>query len=316
VSTGEFDSQYDDHNDTDFIFPYDFTSQGRNAHERMPALKMINDRFASLFAENITQLLNSEVTLSIIDVQRVKLAEYIPGLLVPASFNRIRIQPLAGSALCVFDPKLVFYVVDSYFGGSGKSFSKPENRKFAPMEMRMIQILLEKCMQDLKQAWQPVLAVDVEYVNSDVNTNLTDAADLSELVVVSSFRVQMDGGSGEIHIIMPYAMLEPIRDLLNTGTGWELMGINEQFSSALQQELKDAKVEISTVFNATALSLKELSKLKVGDIIPMEAPDQVQVRVGDTPLFIGQFGMSNGKNAVTIQSKCKHDRSMSVSHEQ
>lgn len=311
VSAGEFDAKYDDIDAGGSVMPYDFTNQGRIARGRLPALQMVNERFAGLFAESLAQLLNCDVELSVVDVQMLKYTDYIPSLFLLASMNRIRMSPLAGSALCIFDPKLIFIVVDQYFGGAGKNYTKLENRNFAPTEKRMIEILLEKLMPDLSKAWQPVLKIEVEYVNSDVNTNLLDAVNLSELVVVSSFHVQMEGGGADLHLTLPYAMLEPMGDRLDMGLGWELMGINEEFSLALQHELKDAKVEMISSISAISLSLKELNELKVGDIIPMEMPDQVLLKVGKAPLFKGQYCSSSGKNAVKIQAKCHQAQTMS-----
>ncbi len=308
VSSGGLDPEYDDEWEEGIAIPYNFASQGRISRGRMPALELVNDRFAKFFSESLAELLNRNAEVSVVDVQMLKFTDYIPGLFTPASLNRLKLNPLAGSLLCVFDPKLVFIAVDNYFGGDGKTYTKLESRQFAPTEKRMIQMMLEKVMLDLGKAWQPILDVNVEYVNSDVNTCLVDVVNLSEQVVVSIFHAELEGCGGDIHVTIPYAMLKPIRDLFDAGLSCELMGFNEQFAVKLQQGLKDADVEITSHLAAAEISLRELNELKVGDVIPIEKPDTILLKVGGTPVFKGKLGVSNSKNAVKIHEKLNHEK--------
>lgn len=288
---------------------YDFASQDRIVRGRLPTLEMINERFARTWRVGLFNLLRRSADLSVRGVDLIRFGEYMHSLQVPNNLNLVKMKPLRGTAIIVFEPRLVFTTVDNFFGGAGKFHTRIEGREFTPTEMRVIQLLLRQTFTDLTDAWAPVMPVEFEYVNSEVNPHFANIISPREYIVVSRFHVELEGGGGELHVALPYSMLEPIRELLDAGVQSDRIEKDENWTRALRAQLQDADVEISSSLVQRSISLRELSRLKVGDIIPIELPKQLTVEVENTPLFAGEFGTHNGKNAIKI-TQVKAPRSL------
>lgn len=279
---------------------FDFKSQDRIVRGRMPTLEMVNERFARLFRIGLFNMLRRSPELSVVGIEMTKFGEYTHSLFVPTSLNLVRIKPLRGTALFIFEPRLVFSVVENFFGGDGRLATKIEGREFTPTESRVIQMLVRQAFADLKEAWSPVMDLDFEYINSEVNPHFANIVSPSEIVVVSRFHIELEGGGGDLHITIPYSMIEPIRDQLDTGIQSDRMGRDERWISALREQVKDAEVEIGTELARCQLSVRDLMKLKAGDIIPIMMPKSLDVCVENLPIFRGSFGVSGGHNAIRI----------------
>ncbi|MGH8443767.1 MAG: flagellar motor switch protein FliM [Solimonas sp.] len=280
--------------------PFDFTSQERIVRGRMPTLEMVNERFARLFRISLFNMLRRTPELTVVGIETLKFSEYTHSLFVPTSLNLIRVKPLRGSALCIFEPRLVFTVVDNFFGGDGRLPTKIEGREFTPTEMRVIQLLLRQAFADLQEAWSPVLGLDFEYVNSEVNPHFANIVSPGEIVVVCKFKIELEGGGGHLHLTFPYSMLEPIRDLLDAGIQSDRGDKDERWPLTLRERIREAEVDVSCELLRTTMSLRQLSQLKAGDVIPVTLPRTLELCVEDLPLFRGSFGVANGHNAVRI----------------
>ena len=279
---------------------FDFATQERIVRGRMPTLEMVNERFARLFRIGLFNMLRRSPELSVVGIQMAKFGEYTHSLFVPTSLNLVRIKPLRGTALFIFEPRLVFSVVENFFGGDGRLATKIEGREFTPTEIRVIQLMIRQAFTDLKEAWSPVMDLDFEYINSEVNPHFANIVSPSEIVVVSKFHIDLEGGGGDLHVTIPYSMLEPIRDQLDTGTQSDRMGRDERWTLALREQIKDADVEVSSDLARSTLSVRDLMKLKAGDIIPINMPKSLDICVEKLPLFRGTFGVSGGHNAIRI----------------
>lgn len=280
--------------------PYDFTSQDRIVRGRMPTLEMINERFARHMRISLFNLMRRSADISINGIQMIKFGEYVHSLFVPTSLNMVRVRPLRGTALFTLEAKLVFILVDNFFGGDGRFHAKIEGREFTPTERRIIQILLEQSFIDLKEAWSPVMKVDFEYMDSEVNPALATIVSPSEVVVVCSFHIELDGGGGNFHVTMPYSMIEPIREKLDAGVQSDRDDIDSRWSEALKEEVMSAKVGLSSTLLEKKVTLRDVMKFKAGDIIPIEMPDKVVVDVGGLPSFRARYGQSKDKAALQI----------------
>ncbi|MDX5332626.1 MAG: flagellar motor switch protein FliM [Gammaproteobacteria bacterium] len=285
---------------------YDFTSQERIVRGRMPTLEMINERFARHFRISLFNMLRRSAEIAVVGIRMVKFSEYVHSLYVPTSLNLVRIRPLRGTSLFVIDPKLVFVLVDNFFGGEGRYYTKIEGREFTPTETRVIQMMLNAVFTDLKEAWAPVMKLDFEFQNAEVNPQFANIVSPTEVVVVSTFDVELDGGGGQLHVTMPYSMIEPIREHLDMGLQSDRSDIDQRWIRALQEEIKSAPVDLSATLTETELSVGEVMALKAGDIIPVELPETVLVRSRGVPVFRGHFGVSDGLNAVKITEFMKH----------
>jgi flagellar motor switch protein FliM len=280
--------------------PYDLASNERIVRGRMPTLEMINDRFARFLRSTIFNLLRRSAEISVGGVQTLKFSQYVHSLFVPTSLNLVRVRPLCGTALVVFDPRLVFTLVDNFFGGDGRFYTKIEGRDFTPTERRVIQMLLTQVLKDLKEAWAMVAPLEYEYMNSEMNPQFANIVSPTEVVVVNSFHVELEGGGGDIHLTMPYAMIEPLRELLAAGMQSDIKEADDRWPSALRNEVKDAVVELEATLVEAEVTLGDLINMQPGDIIPIDLPKTVLARVEGVPVFQAQLGVSRGNAALKM----------------
>jgi flagellar motor switch protein FliM len=280
---------------------YDLTTQDRIFRGRMPTLEMINERFIRGMRISLYNLLRRTAEVSTAGVQIIKFGEYLRTLYVPSSLNLVKFRPLRGTALIVLDAKLVFKLVDNYFGGDGRN-AKIEGREFTPTELRVVQMVLDQIFHDLAEAWRNVHKLEFDYLRSEVNPSMANIVSPSEVVVVSTFRIELDGGGGEIHITMPYAMIEPIRELLDAGMQSDVEEHDDRWGSTLREQIKDATVEFSCYLFERPITLRDVVDLEAGDVIPIEMPETIVLRANGIPMFNTSVGMSNGNLALRIES--------------
>ena len=283
---------------------YDFQNQMRIVRGRMPTLEMINERFARLFRVSLYNLLRRSPEISVAPVGIKKFSEYVHTLHVPTNLNLVKINPFRGMALIVFDPKLVFAVVDSFFGGTGRH-AKIEGREFTATEQRIIHMMLRSVFANLQEAWSHIAHIDVDYIQSEINPHFANIVSPSEIVVVTSFHVDLEGVGGELHVTMPYGMIEPLREILDSGMASDRVEKDERWALTLRDEIEDAEVELTTVLGRTSITLGELINLKPGDILSCDFTGRVLVMAEDVPMFRGSYGLSRGQQAVKFEEKTR-----------
>jgi flagellar motor switch protein FliM len=282
---------------------YDFSSQDRIVRGRMPTLEIVNERFARHMRVSLFNMMRRSAEVSINGIQMIKFGEYIHTLFVPTSLNMVRFRPLKGTGLITMEARLVFILVDNFFGGDGRYHAKIEGREFTPTERRIIQMLLKLIFEDYKEAWAPVMDVSFEYLDSEVNPAMANIVSPTEVVVISSFHIELDGGGGDFHVSLPYAMLEPIRELLDAGVQSDKEDTDFRWSKALRDEIMDVNVALSTHMMDVQLSLKQIMDMKTGDIIPIEMPEHITVMIEELPTFRAKMGRSRDNLAVKIIEK-------------
>ncbi|MCP5206444.1 MAG: flagellar motor switch protein FliM [Hahellaceae bacterium] len=300
VDDGDVDTE--DEVDETGVRSYDLASQDRIVRGRMPTLEMINERFARYTRISLFNLLRRNADVATGGVQILKFGEYIHTLYVPTSLNLVKIRPLRGTSLFILDAKLVFKLVDNFFGGDGRH-AKIEGREFTPTEIRIVQMVLGQVFVDMKEAWNAVMKVDFEYVNSEVNPAMANIVSPSEVVVVSTFHIELDGGGGDMHMAIPYSMIEPVREVLDAGVQSDVDDVDERWITALQNDIMDARVPINSVVARRKISLRDISKLKAGDIIPIEVPEILTVSANNVPVFRAKLGSMNGNLAYRVVEK-------------
>ena len=289
---------------------YDFSSQDRIVRGRMPSLEMVNERFARHMRISLFNMMRRSAEVSVTGIQMIKFSEYIHSLFVPTSLNMVKIRPLRGTSLFTLEAKLVFILVDNFFGGDGRFHTKIEGREFTPTERRIIQLLLEQAFIDLKEAWTPVLNVDFEYLDSEVNPALATIVSPSEVVCVCSFNIELDGGGGAFHVTMPYSMLEPIREKLDAGIQSDSMEGDDRWSEVLKEEVFTAEVELTASLGQSQVSLQDVMEFKEGDIIPFDMPEHVVIKAEGMPCFRANYGQSNGFIAVKVSEEISREHIM------
>ncbi len=281
---------------------YDLGRQERIVRGRMPTLELINERFARLLRIGLFNYMHkgSEVSVGPIKVQ--KYSEFIRNLVVPTNLNLVTVKPLRGTALVVFDPNLVFLVVDSMFGGDGRFHTRVEGRDFTLTEQRIIQGLLAVFFAEYEKAWKPVFEIKFDYVRSEMNTQFANIATPSEIVVAVTFTIELNGNTAEMHLCLPYAMIEPIRDVLYSTMHSEQAGSDKRWTGTLSRQLQLAEVELVVPLGSSELTLADIMNMKVGDVLPIQVDEHVQAMVDDVPVMNCRYGVRNGQYALMVES--------------
>ncbi|MCR6653604.1 MAG: flagellar motor switch protein FliM [Cellvibrionaceae bacterium] len=299
VDDGEIETEGDF--DAAGVRPYDLTSQDRIVRGRMPTLEMINERFARYTRISMFNLLRRTADVSVGGIQIQKFGEYVHTLYVPTSLNMVKFRPLRGTALIILDAKLVFKLVDNFFGGDGRH-AKIEGREFTPTELRVVQMVLEQAFVDLREAWKAVKPIDFEYINSEVNPSMANIVSPSEVVVVSTFHVELDGGGGELHITMPYSMVEPIREILDAGLQSDTDERDERWVRALREDVMAAEVNLECDIVRREVTLRDIVDLRPGDVIPIQMPESSVLTANGVPMFRVVLGRSKENLALKVVS--------------
>lgn len=279
---------------------YNLGKELRIVRGRMPTLEMICERFARLFRVSLYNLLRRSPEIAVSPVQLKKFGEFVNTLHLPSSLNMVKFNPLRGTGLIVLDAKLVFALVDNFFGGTGRHV-KIEGRDFTATESRIISIALRHVFNDLREAWSHVSAIEVEYLSSEMNPQFANIVTPTEIVVVTSFQVELDGGGGVLHVTMPYAMIEPLRDVLDAGVQSDRAEKDERWMMALREQLLDADIELVTILGQSTVTIGELMNLNRGDVIPCDFSGRASTFVEDVPVFAGTLGISRGQAAVKVE---------------
>ena len=281
---------------------YDLGRQERIVRGRMPTMELINERFARLLRIGLFNYMHkgSEVSVGPIKVQ--KYSEFIRNLVVPTNLNLVTVKPLRGTALVVFDPNLVFLVVDSMFGGDGRFHTRVEGRDFTLTEQRIIQGLLAVFFAEYERAWKPVFEIKFDFVRSEMNTQFANIATPSEIVVAVTFTIEFSGAASEMPFCLPYSMVEPIRDVLYSTMHSEQAGSDKRWSGTLSRQLQLAEVELVVPLGASEVTLGDIINMKVGDILPIQVDQRVQAMVDGVPVMNCRYGVRNGQYALKVET--------------
>jgi flagellar motor switch protein FliM len=284
---------------------YDFSGPNRIVRGRLPGLDVINERFARHLRIGLFSLLRRSAEVSVVGVSMSKFSDYMHSLSVPTSLSSVKVKPLRGTAMFVLDPKLVFILVDNFFGGDGRYQAGIEGREFTPTEQRVVRMTVEHAFPELKKAWAPVTDVDFEYLKSEVNPQFANIGTPGEVVVISRFHIELDGGGGELHLTVPYTMIEPMREQLEGSVQGDRREVDERWARALREELKCAKVELSATLTEASVHLADVMNFRAGDIIPVDLPEDVLVCAEGIPVLRGRFGVSEGFNAIKVTERIR-----------
>ncbi len=287
---------------------YDLGRQERIVRGRMPTLEIINERFARLFRIGLFNFMRRSAEISIGPVKVAKYSEFVRNLVVPTNLNLVHIKPLRGTALFIFDPNLVFLIVDNLFGGDGRFHMRVEGRDFTPTEQRIIQNLLDVVFEEYKKSWDPIYPVEFEYVRSEMNTQFANIATPTEVVVSVTFNIELGAGGGDFHVCMPYAMIEPIRDLLYSSMQADRTEVDERWVKQMSLQIQDAEVDLVANLGHTPVTLSQIVNLKVGDVISLDIPEAIVADVDGVPMLECKYGVVNGQYALKVNKVLAEER--------
>ncbi|WKW31612.1 flagellar motor switch protein FliM [Pseudomonas viridiflava] len=278
---------------------YDLTSQDRIVRGRMPTLEMINERFARYTRISMFNLLRRSADVAVGGVQVMKFGEYVHSLYVPTSLNLAKTRAAARHRAVHSRRQAGVQAGGQLFGGDGRH-AKIEGREFTPTELRVVRMVLDQAFIDLKEAWQAIMEVNFEYINSEVNPAMANIVGPSEAVVISTFHIELDGGGGDLHVTMPYSMIEPIREMLDAGFQSDLDDQDERWVNALKEDVLDVNVPLSTTIAQRQLPLRDILHMRPGDVIPIELAESLVLRANGVPSFKVKLGSHKGKMALQV----------------
>ncbi|MEO1765853.1 flagellar motor switch protein FliM [Thiobacter aerophilum] len=280
---------------------YDIGKQERIVRGRMPTLEILNERFARNLRIGLYNFMRRTAEISVSPVKVMKYSEFMRNLVVPTNLNLVRFKPLRGMGLFIFDPNLVFLVVDNLFGGDGRFHVRVEGRDFTPTEQRVIQRMLDVATSEYKKCWDPIYPIEFEYVRSEMNPQFANVATPSEVVVVTTFNIELGEGGGDFHICTPYAMIEPIRDILSSTMQGERLEVDERWLRLMREQIQLAEVTLVANLGSARVTLRDVLNLKVGDVLSLDVPDAVLAEVDGVPVLECQYGVHNGQYALKVK---------------
>lgn len=280
---------------------YNLASQERIVRGRMPTMEIINERFARLFRIGLFNFIRRTPEISVGPVRVLKFGEFIRNLHVPTNLNIIQAKPLRGNGLFVFDPNLAFLVVDNMFGGDGRFHTRVEGREFTQTEQRIIQKMLEVVFETYGKSWEAVHPLVFEFVRSEMNPQFANIATPNEVVIVTTFDIELGGNGGAFHICMPYSMLEPVKDLLYSPMQGEHLAVDKRWLQLLSKQVQSANIELVATLGKADMTFEQVLKMRIGDIIPLDVDESIIASVDNVPVMECKYGAFNNQYALKVE---------------
>ena len=279
---------------------YSLGTDDHVVRSRMHTLEVINERFARHLRTSLLTFMRRSADISVGAVQIQKYGEFIRNLPVPANINLMQMKPLRGTALFVFDPKLVFLVVDNLFGSDGRYHVRVEGRDFTQTEQRIIKRLLDLTLDSYGLAWNPVYPLEFEYIRAEMHARLANIVTPNEVVINTSFQIEFGPIGGTLNVCIPYSMIEPIRSLLTNPLQGEVE-VDKRWIRQLSQQVQSADVELQARFLSIPSTIGQLLKLRIGDVLPVDIPETIIAEVNGVPVMECSYGTSNKHYALRVK---------------
>ncbi|WP_280152162.1 flagellar motor switch protein FliM [Piscinibacter sp. XHJ-5] len=298
--TGESQKLEQEEVETGGIRDYNLASQERIVRGRMPTMEIINERFARNVRIGIFNFIRKSPEISIGPIKVQKYSAFLREIVVPTNFNIVSVRPLRGSGLIVCDPTLVFSVIDALFGGAGKYHTRIEGRDFSPTEQRIITRLVEVVTAEYRKAWTGIYPLELEYQRSEMQPQFANIATPSEIVVATSFTLEIGDTTGTIHFCIPYSTLEPIRDVLYSTIQGDSNEPDRRWVNLLKQQIQAAEVDLVAELATAPATVEQLLAFKPGDFIELDLQPGIQAKVAGVPILECHYGTSNGRYALKV----------------
>jgi flagellar motor switch protein FliM len=301
LSGGTIEAETDEPVDNSGIVSFDLANQDRIIRGRMPVLEIVNDRFSRLCTNALSNVLRKRVELNPLSIDMTKFGDFMRSLPVPTSINIFKMEPLRGNALAIVDARLVFALVESFFGGQG-SQPKIEGREFTRIEQTIVDRVIRIILSNMEESWRPVHDVSLELIRSEINPQFAAIVPPSDVVVVITFEVELENAIGSLTICLPYATIEPIRSKLHASFQTERLEVDHIWVSRLKERLLETPVEMRVRFGDARLTGNQLMRLKVGDVILLDTDtdELLEATMAGVTKFWGISGIVKGNMALQI----------------
>jgi flagellar motor switch protein FliM len=284
------------------IVQYDLANQDRIIRGRMPTLDIIHDRFIRLFRVTLSNSLRKMANLSVNSTGPLKFSEFMNSLPLPSCLNILRLDPLRGAAVMVIESKLLYALVDSLFGGNDVPYTKIEGKDFTQIEIKVARRVVLSAIDDLEKAWEPVYPLKIGYSRTEINPQFVAVVPPSDVVIATTFDVELEKVSGTIKIVIPYATLEPIKSKLSVGFQSEQLEVDFIWINRIKEQIMGTSANVLVKLGEAMIQMRDLINLSPGDIIQLEtdATLPLNVFVEGIPKFRGIPGLLKGNRAIRI----------------
>ncbi|NUM57200.1 MAG: flagellar motor switch protein FliM [Bdellovibrionaceae bacterium] len=285
------------------VVTYDLTSQDRIIRGRLPQLEVIYEKYMRAFRVSLSGALRKIASISLTSTEFLKFGEFINTLPMPTCMSVLRFNNLRGSALMVIESKLAYALVDSFFGGADRPYTKIDGKDFTPIELSIVRKVVELAIHDLENAWSSVEKIGCSFVRTEVNPQFVGIVPPTDVVIASTFDVELENATGTISMVIPYATIEPIKQKLSTGFQVESDQTDKKLWTAIiKEQLMDTDLEVKINLGETQILLEDLMGLKIGDVIPLtqDATGELDVQIENVKKFKGYYGNHHGTVAVQV----------------
>jgi len=289
-------------NDNNEIVTYDLTHPDRVIRGRMPTLELIHEHFSRSFRQTLTNHMRRPIGVTGRSTEFVNFKDFMKSIAYPTSFNIFRLSPLRGTALMVLERPLAYAFVDMLFGGSGILETPRPLQDFTNIEIRMIEKVVNSALVDLQKAWLPVVPLKMRFMRMESHPQLIHIAPPTEVVVVTTFDVELHQAPMTLSICMPYTMLDSIRSKLNAGYQSDQLEINNAVVKRLTGSLLQTEANLKIYLGRTKISLRKFLNLKVGDhiLLDQNSEETLEICVDNVPKFKGIQGTYKGRRAMQV----------------
>lgn len=289
--------------DDKVVVTYDLTSQDRIIRGRLPQLEVIYEKFMRSFRVSLSSSLRKIASLTLASTDFLKFGEFINTLPMPTCMTVLRFATLRGSALFVIESKLAYALVDSFFGGADRPYTKIEGKDFTQIELSIVKKVVDLAIEDMEAAWASVEKIGCSFVRTEVNPQFVGIVPPTDVVIASTFDVELENANGTITIVIPYSTIEPIKQKLSSGFQVESDQTDKKlWTTIIKDQLLETDMNIKVDLGQTEIKLKDLMTLKVGDVIPLDqdSTGEFNVQVEGVNKFKGFYGIHHGTVAMQV----------------
>lgn len=274
---------------------YDLTTGINRVQGWLHDVKLVDERIQSNLATSLLSLLHKSVDVRREEARIQKFGEYSKSLYVPSSVNTFLLQGQHGYTAIVLDARLVYALVNVFFGG-GTRPTQIEGREFTTTEQRVIRLVLKSIVEAIKAGWKALADVEFKLVETEMNPAAISAYSATDVLMIRPFKVSFDGGGGEVQIVMPGNVIDAVfRNRSSNIDDTRIMNIMRQRSMRFH-------TQVTGELSGANLTIGELFKLAKGDIISVDSPEQVDVKINGVAKFKARMGEVNGKVGLKILS--------------
>lgn len=290
----------------DELKPLDFEHQERIIRGQFPVLERIYDRMIRNLTDELFLLFSREIEFEQEPFSIIKCREFLAQLETPHVINVYRFSPLRSKALFIFNANSIFEMVENYFGGHSENVSTDVNKELTPTEVRTVQMVSDRIIEKLEDSWRPIVPINITKIRTETSSQMLNIYAPADLLVTTRFKFSFGNEQSAFYIVLPYLMIDPIREQLELGASQSDQEDDPNWVNALKNELMNVKLEISSELAKKNLKLSDVQNWKVGDFIPLDFKETVYMKVEDQPLFLVKVGTSNDKCSLQIMNKVNY----------